>query len=195
MLIFEADKNKKIQMMVETQGISNDKLKFTFVIDTGKVQYGFPCMFNEGRVEVDIPPLQDIINNLEPGSYSARLDVTGDNKYYMNPFNESVEIKQTPSIRKVKIDDTDLQEKIKMAVSSLIEVNEAPVVKEDIVDEGNAAYKAFFDKKLKKFGVSSPAELKGDQKKKFFDEVDKEWKGKKEKNEGKKTGISKFFDK
>ena len=194
MLIFEADKNKKIQMMVEAQGISNDKLKFTFVIDTGKVQYGFPCMFNEGRVEVDIPPLQDIISGLQSGSYMARLDVTGDGKYYLNPFNESVEIKQSPSIKKINIKSDDMTESIKMAISSLVEVHEAPV-KEDIVDEGNAAYKAFFDKKLKKFGVSSPAELKGDQKKKFFDEVDKEWKGKKEKNEGKKTGISKFFDK
>ena len=41
-------------------------------------------------------------------------------------------------------------------------------------------YQKFFKKKLEKFGVSSPAELKGDQKKKFFDEVDKEWKADKE---------------
>ena len=33
-------------------------------------------------------------------------------------------------------------------------------------------YKAFFDKALKKFGVKSPAELKGDKKKEFFDYVD-----------------------
>jgi hypothetical protein len=33
-------------------------------------------------------------------------------------------------------------------------------------------YKAFFDKALKKFGVDSPAELKGDKKKEFFDYVD-----------------------
>jgi hypothetical protein len=41
-------------------------------------------------------------------------------------------------------------------------------------------YQKFVNKKLKKYGVNSPAELKGDQKKKFYDEVDKEWKGKKE---------------
>ena len=38
-------------------------------------------------------------------------------------------------------------------------------------------YKEFFDKKLKKFGVKSPAGLDKAEKKKFFDEVDKEWKG------------------
>jgi len=40
-----------------------------------------------------------------------------------------------------------------------------------------AAYKKFFDAKLKKYGVSSPAELEGDAKKKFYDEIDAEWEG------------------
>ena len=39
------------------------------------------------------------------------------------------------------------------------------------------AYKKFFDAKLKKYGVSSPAELKGDDKKKLYDEIDAEWEG------------------
>lgn len=39
-------------------------------------------------------------------------------------------------------------------------------------DDKKAKYKAFFDKALKKFGVDSPAELKGDKKKEFFDYVD-----------------------
>ena len=38
-------------------------------------------------------------------------------------------------------------------------------------------YKKFFDAKLKKYGVSSHAELKGDDKKKFYDEIDAEWEG------------------
>jgi hypothetical protein len=41
-------------------------------------------------------------------------------------------------------------------------------------------YQKFFQKKLEKFGVKTQAELKGDQKKKFFDEVDREWKADKE---------------
>lgn len=54
-------------------------------------------------------------------------------------------------------------------------------VSESVLDEAKqmnaqedkkAKYKAFFDKALKKFGVDSPAELKGDKKKEFFDYVD-----------------------
>ena len=40
-----------------------------------------------------------------------------------------------------------------------------------------AAYKKFFDAKLKKYGVTSPADLTGDDKKKFYDEIDAEWEG------------------
>ena len=40
-------------------------------------------------------------------------------------------------------------------------------------------YQKFFNKKLKKYGVTSPSQL-GDKKKQFFDEVDKEWKADKE---------------
>ena len=47
----------------------------------------------------------------------------------------------------------------------------------DEASGGKEAYKKFFDAKLKKYGVSSPAELKGDDKKKFYDEIDAEWEG------------------
>jgi hypothetical protein len=139
MLIFDASKNKKIQMAIESSGIENDKLKFTFVIDTGKVQYGFPCRFNEGRVEIDVPPLEEVIKNLTPGTYGARLDVTGDDKYYLKPFNESIEIKQAPRIKTASIDESDVSEDIKVAVSGLFESDggeeEKPVV-EDKEEKG-----------------------------------------------------------
>jgi len=38
-----------------------------------------------------------------------------------------------------------------------------------------AAYKKFFDAALKKFKVSSASELEGEQKKKFYDYIDKNW--------------------
>jgi len=61
----------------------------------------------------------------------------------------------------------------------------APNVSEEL-DEASGdkeAYKKFFNAALKKFKVSSPAELKGDDKKKFFDYIDKGWEGDNEKAE------------
>jgi len=45
-----------------------------------------------------------------------------------------------------------------------------------------SGYQAFFKGMLKKFGVNGPDELEGDKKKKFFDAIDKGWKGKNEKD-------------
>ncbi|WXB48272.1 hypothetical protein WRYRUGOZ_CDS0247 [Vibrio phage VB_VaC_SRILMA] len=42
------------------------------------------------------------------------------------------------------------------------------------------AYQMYFDKMLKKYNVESPEDLSDEDKKKFFDEVDKGWKADKE---------------
>ena len=55
-------------------------------------------------------------------------------------------------------------------------------VNEETVKE-ETEYQKFFAKKLEKFGVSSPAELSVEDKKKFFDEIDAEWEGEKEEPE------------
>ena len=122
-------------MAIESQGISSDKLKFTFTIDTGEVSYGFPCSFNEGKVEVDIPPLSEVIKDLKSGTYSARLDVTGDDKYYLKPFDEQVVVKMAPTIKKVDIKDNDVQESIGVMVSKLIEFDDEPEEKLDEKEE------------------------------------------------------------
>lgn len=51
---------------------------------------------------------------------------------------------------------------------------ENTIVRHEISEESDA-FKKFVAKKLKKYGVDSPAELTDKKKKKFFDEVDKEW--------------------
>jgi len=58
---------------------------------------------------------------------------------------------------------------------------------------GKEAYQKFFNSILKKFGVDSPSELKGDKKKEFFDAIDKGWDGDNEKDESKnlKAGYMK----
>ena len=56
--------------------------------------------------------------------------------------------------------------------------------KEVSEEEGDKdEYMKFFADTLKKFGVKSPAELSGEDKKKFFDAIDKGWKGDNEKPE------------
>ena len=91
----------------------------------------------------------------------------------------------TDKVRKMhgvkKVDKTGLKEDIDAAHDEAIAIEEARKVEakdedeEDSTDEESdkqGKYKAFFAKALKKFGVDSPSELKGDKKKEFFDYVD-----------------------
>jgi len=60
---------------------------------------------------------------------------------------------------------------------------------EEQIDEEDTAYEKFFRKALKKFGVESPADFKSDEdKKKFFNYVDKEYKAKNEEDEESEVG-------
>ena len=51
---------------------------------------------------------------------------------------------------------------------------------QDLQEGSKEEYEKFFQSALKKFGVKSPAELEDDKKKKFFDYVDKNYKGEKD---------------
>ena len=57
---------------------------------------------------------------------------------------------------------------------------------------GKEEYQKFFNSALKKFKVNSPAELKGDDKKKFYDYIDKNWEGDNEKAEGAMSQVREF---
>lgn len=48
------------------------------------------------------------------------------------------------------------------------------------------AYQKFFQSKLKAFGVSSPAALPADQRGRFWNEIKRQWKGKKDRKESNK---------
>ena len=52
-----------------------------------------------------------------------------------------------------------------------------------ILEGSKEEYQKFFDKKLAKYKVDSPEDLSDEEKKKFFNEIDKEWKGDNEKAE------------
>ena len=72
-------------------------------------------------------------------------------------------------------------------------INEAPSKPEvfDMKSESEA-YKKVFNAAMKKFGVNSPADFKSDEeKKKFFDYVDKNYKGKNEAMDDKAADMNK----
>ena len=70
-----------------------------------------------------------------------------------------------------------LAEKTARTAESLLNLDEKDIQEE----EGDTKYQKFFRKALEKFGVSSPADFKSEEeKKKFFNYVDKNWTGEKD---------------
>ena len=81
------------------------------------------------------------------------------------------------AILKAKISDAIIEKKEEVAKTFGQNIGE---------EKTDTEYEKFFAKAMKKFGISSPAELKTDEKKKeFFDYVDKNYKSDVEKATGK----------
>lgn len=130
---FDKRKDKNLIMMVEKSGVDDDNLKLTFNIEVNEIKYGFPCKIKENKVIINIPPLDSIINDLDKGLYKATLDITGNDKYFMQPFNEDIEIIDVPN---VIVDKDSLKEsELFIKVSELIEdgkiTEDKPEISED----------------------------------------------------------------
>ena len=79
-----------------------------------------------------------------------------------------------------KIADS-LEERKQSLGDTLVGVCEDCEETEEIEEGSKEEYEAFFKKAMKKFGISSPADLESEEeKKKFFDYIDKNYKGEKE---------------
>ena len=89
----------------------------------------------------------------------------------MTPVSKKIE-----KIKKGLSDHPDVKKALQLANESFeVEAAHEEASKMNEAIDKKAAYKKVFDAALKKFGVKSPAELKGDKKKEFFDYVDKNY--------------------
>ena len=82
----------------------------------------------------------------------------------------------------IQLDKVDDAKKVLADFKKVGRLQFKVAVEESVTKEGTKEeYKKFFDAAMKKFGIDSPADLKSDEeKKKFFDYVDKNYKGEKD---------------
>ena len=126
---------------------------------------------------------RNIGEDIQEGRFSKQLikqagGIAFDKRYYMG--NMSGAVKAIEKLKKGLSDDPKVREMLRIANES----NETTDYTNWLPEGGDKeAYQKFFNKALKKFGVSSPDELEGEKKKEFFDYVDKNWKGDHEEKE------------
>ena len=101
------------------------------------------------------------------------INTASDKKYtdFEAQAKEALQIKVAQALNTAGYFDRLSDAKMEVSEASEAELNE------------KQTYKEFMAGMLKKFGVKSPAELKDDKKKEFFDAVDAGWDGKDEKPE------------
>lgn len=80
--------------------------------------------------------------------------------------------KKIEKMKKGLSDDPEVKAALQLANEEVTEAVVQEAIEMNEAEDKKNKYKKFFDKALKKFGVDSPAELKGDKKKEFFDYVD-----------------------
>lgn len=91
-------------------------------------------------------------------------------------FNEAMKVVE--KYKEMREKKKTLMGSPKESLESAVEMkNEKYAMAEEELSPKQKAYRAFFDKALKKFGASSPAKMDDGKKKKFFDYVKANWKG------------------
>ena len=121
------------------------------------------------------------ITTITEGRFSKKLirmagGIAFDKRYVGG--NMTGAVKAIEKLKKGLSDDPQVKDMLRLANESFN--NE---FYNSMSEDEKSEYQAFFQKALKKFGVSSPAELDDAKKKEFFDYVDKNWTGKKEEKE------------
>jgi len=133
--------------------------------------------------ETQVKSFKEVVNE---GKFPKQLikqagGIAFDKRYYQG--NMSGAIAAIEKLKKGLSSDPKVKEMLKIANESVSELDQRKYNKvqewEDAIEASGdkEAYQKFFNKAMKKFGVSSPDELEGDKKKEFFDYVDKNWKG------------------
>ena len=153
---------------------------------------------NKEEVELDEGKMKELHGYIQDGKSAEeiakimKLDVKTI-KALMSGYNEEVELDENgthvnPKDRE-ELDKapSDTAKKMKRAKDP------APNQMAEAQSGDKEAYKKFFDAALKKFKVSSPADFKSDEeKKKFYDYIDKNWEGDNEKAEGAMSQVREF---
>lgn len=118
MITLRIDEEKILLFDIMMEGAKPDKIQIRFRIDIETMEIGFPGFIVDDKIKVVIPPLNDILKKEVIGKYRGKLRIVYDNKLYMKPWEDDVELKIEPRVdaqlnktieKEVKEDDIKLK--------------------------------------------------------------------------------------
>jgi len=158
-------------------------------IKKGAKKAGAAIKKSTEEVDLDEAPVSDVETNIRklPDMRDALMQVRAGKPVYLD---EKQDTHVDPEDREELDKEVDGEGGAETAKKMKKSKEPAPNISEASGDK--EAYKKFFDAALKKFKVSSPAELEGDQKKKFYDYIDAGWEADNEKAEAAMSQVREF---
>ena len=131
-----------------------------------------PAESSESETEVVDAPLIDAT-----GAAVKKLVQKGKEKGYVT-YDDLNSALPPEEVSSEQIEDT--MSRLNELGINVVDDEDSEDVAENMMFREDDDYKEFFQKALKKWGVSSPKELEGGDKKEFYDYVDRNWKADKE---------------
>ena len=139
MLNINANETKKIKFGVSIAGIQLRDIKGALRLKIEGIEYGFPIEIEDGKVVAEIPPLKDLIQEVdELKRYDVKLElIAGDT--YIVPWTDIAKIKLPIkiSVAESSIEEEEIESKQKVSVVIANvdeEVKPEPVEPEPVVE-------------------------------------------------------------
>ena len=186
---FRTNKSTKLKSLVEDMyGEQRPKINVReFVQEIGQFSSFGNEIYREGN-------LRELASRLSKLAETAKQHTLQETEDWFDKITVNRNMKELTSLsgqfKKVATEAQSLQERMSTLyedmghiLSRYYEVNQSKPQKENfngIVREGE--YEEFFQNAMKKFGIKSPDELDDEEKKKFFNYVDKNYSAKNEKD-------------
>tara|TARA_Y100001937_G_scaffold28744_1_gene41484 strand:- start:235 stop:876 length:642 start_codon:yes stop_codon:yes gene_type:complete len=186
---FKSQKSTKLKSLVEDMyGEQKPKINVReFVQEIGQFSSFGNEIYREGN-------LKELASRLSKLAETAKQHTLQETEDWFDKITVNRNMKELTSLsgqfKKVATEAQSLQERMSTLyedmghiLSRYYEVNKSEPQKENfngIVREGE--YEEFFQNAMKKFGIKSPDELDDEEKKKFFNYVDKNYSAKNEKD-------------
>lgn len=123
MLTINSNEKKKLKFSVSLAGVMARDLRGALRLTVEGIEYGFPVQIVEGNVEVEIPPLKNLINEVDSlKRYDVKLELIA-NDTYIVPWTDVANIKTPISVKVSEsvIEEDEIVEKIKIGVTNVDE--------------------------------------------------------------------------
>lgn len=125
MIKFNPSKTKKLSFGYQAENIQPSNLEYYIRLTDGKIDYGIKGEQKGNELVFEIPPLNEFIEKNIDNLSTIKMEVNSkDNKYYLKPFEDSIEIEKEPEMNVEVNEEGEKEERSTFFVTEMKEEDE-----------------------------------------------------------------------